>query len=91
MAVSSTHVALALKVIRDANIAHPGEELLDCFIRDSVDQEHAANYLLRRCPPSQSIVGLDAFLSDWTQLVSACKRSLLGSLVYPQLTFCSYA
>jgi hypothetical protein len=70
MTVPETNVDAAVAVIRDAGLPHPGEELLDCFIHESLNPEQAASSLLQK-----SSLGLGAFLADWVELVSACKLS----------------
>lgn len=44
--VHLTNLELALESIRRANIAHPDDQLLECFLRDSVEPDAAARYLL---------------------------------------------
>jgi hypothetical protein len=75
MTVPSANVELALAAIRDADLPHPDGELLECFIDQAVDPEKAASYLLEKCPTDQHHAGLTAFLSEWIELVSACKPS----------------
>ncbi|KAK4157591.1 kinase-like domain-containing protein [Chaetomidium leptoderma] len=71
MAVHSTKMDLALAAIHDADLPHPGGELLDCFIRQSVDREQAAAYLLQKCSSDRGKAGPAAFLADWTELILA--------------------
>jgi hypothetical protein len=84
MPVPSSAVHAALVAIHDAELAHPGGELLDCFVSEAVDKEQAANYLLQRCSGKHGPGLLAAFLSDWTQLISACKRDA-GNVSLPLL------
>jgi hypothetical protein len=64
----STNVQAALMAIQDADLPHPGGELLDCFIQESVDRERAARFLLDH-------PDLATFLADWRKLISLCKLS----------------
>lgn len=70
MAVHVWNVDIADTTIREADLEYPGEELLDCFIREAVDPDRAARYFLQQCS-----LGLPAFIKDWVEVILACKAS----------------
>jgi hypothetical protein len=69
------NAASALAAIRDADLPHPHGPLLEAFVHEFVDNERAASYLLQRCSADPGSGGLTAFLTDWIELISACKLS----------------
>ncbi|KAK4242240.1 hypothetical protein C8A03DRAFT_40369 [Achaetomium macrosporum] len=71
MPADSPDVRAALAAIYDADLPHPGGHLLECFVDEAVDKDQAARYLLDRCPLKDGAAGLDAFLSQWTELITA--------------------
>lgn len=73
----SGHLAnpqLGPEAIRRANLAHPNDQLLECFLRDSVDPDEAARHLLQAYPADgQDAADWRGFISDWKRLLSTCE------------------
>lgn len=63
----------ALDAIRSAHLPHPDGPLLERFLEDAADPEQAAKYMLRRCVVGRVNADFIALLSDWKQLLAACK------------------
>jgi hypothetical protein len=70
----------ALSVIRAARLPHPRGVLVESFVTEAADPDRAARHLLNRIAPegegSDVAACLDAFCSDWRQLVTTCEHSL---------------
>ncbi|KAK3310753.1 uncharacterized protein B0T15DRAFT_49015 [Chaetomium strumarium] len=64
----------ALSVIRAARLPHPKGVLVESFVTEAADPDRAARHLLNRIAPegegSDVAACLDAFCSDWRQLVT---------------------
>lgn len=61
----------AFAAIRNADLQYPDEQLLGCFLQDSVDSGAAARYMLRRCSSGRGDPDLVPLLSDWKQLIAS--------------------
>ncbi|KAI0426010.1 kinase-like domain-containing protein [Xylaria sp. FL1042] len=71
MAVTANGLDRALAAIRNANLRYPDEELLVCFLQDSIDPAAAACYMLQRCSVGRDGVDLTPLLSDWKKLIAS--------------------
>jgi len=56
-------------LITKSGFKYPDDSLLQTFLRDAVDEELAASYLLQKCSNST----VEQFLEDWKSLLSLCK------------------
>lgn len=66
-------LAQILAIIRNAHLRYPDEELLECFLEDSIDPAATAHYVLQRCECAvANDNGLMRLLSDWKQLIASC-------------------
>ena len=74
------YVGKALALILSIPLDPPEHKLLSCFVRDSVEPDAAARYVLRRASQCAGN-GKDAefelrhLLADWKQLVKRCMAS----------------
>ncbi|PNP75154.1 hypothetical protein FNYG_11523 [Fusarium nygamai] len=71
MEESQSSLEQALTAIRTFGFQHPDDQLLECFVRDSVDHEATARYVLRKYFGEQEDVDLMSLLSDWKELVGS--------------------
>ncbi|KAG5928564.1 hypothetical protein E4U42_000434 [Claviceps africana] len=73
MTTSTTdEIERVLRLIRCADIAYPGSELLASFLMDSADRLQTARYILQRCAVVGDSDSLDlaALLADWKRLIA---------------------
>lgn len=69
MSESQSSLEQALAAIRNSRLQHPDDQLLECFLTDSVDPEATALYLLQRCTDGQKYYDLIPLLLEWKELV----------------------
>ncbi|KAG4273137.1 hypothetical protein FPRO04_09974 [Fusarium proliferatum] len=69
MSESQSRLGQALAAIRNSRLQHPDDQLLECFLTDSVDPEATAQYMLQRCTDGQIYYDLVPLLSEWKELV----------------------
>lgn len=65
--------ACALRIVRNAELVHPGLPLAEAFLNDAVDGDQAARYLLQTYIHDGNNENLTKFLEDWKDLVRLCK------------------
>ncbi|KAF5549986.1 kinase-like domain-containing protein [Fusarium mexicanum] len=70
MAENQSSLEQALAAIRGFGFQHPDDQLLECFLCDSVDPETTARYFLRKYLGQQKDLSLISLLSDWKELVA---------------------
>ncbi|KAF5252519.1 hypothetical protein FANTH_2413 [Fusarium anthophilum] len=70
MAADQSSLQQALNAIRNFCFQHPDDQLLECFLSDSVDPETTARYILQKYCGQQEDLSLTSLLSDWKQLVA---------------------
>ena len=63
----------ALRIVRNAQLVHPGLPLVEAFLNDAVDGERAARYLLQTYADEGSHVNFTQFGKDWKDLVRLCE------------------
>ncbi|KAG6233384.1 hypothetical protein E4U26_002382 [Claviceps purpurea] len=61
-----------LELLRCVDLEYPDGELLECFLRDSIDPLQTARYILGRCSAEGDTLDLAALISDWKRLISVC-------------------
>lgn len=71
MEESQSRCERALAEIRSSRLQHPYNQLLECFLHDSVDLEATARYMLQRCIDGQEDYDLMPLLSEWKNLVGS--------------------
>ncbi|KAF5563434.1 kinase-like domain-containing protein [Fusarium napiforme] len=76
MEESQSSLEQALTAIRNCGFQHPDDQLLECFVGDSVDPEATARYVLRRYFGAQEDVDLISLLSKWKELVGSELKSM---------------
>ncbi|KAG6313303.1 hypothetical protein E4U22_001068, partial [Claviceps purpurea] len=59
-----------LELLRCVDLEYPDGELLECFLRDSIDPLQTARYILGRCSPEGDSLDLATLISDWKRLIS---------------------
>lgn len=69
MSESQSSLEQALAAIRSSRLQHPDNQLLECFLNDSVDPEATSLYLIQRCADGQKDYDLITLLSEWQELV----------------------
>ncbi|SPJ79289.1 uncharacterized protein FTOL_07680 [Fusarium torulosum] len=69
MADEQSPTEKALEVITNSSLEYPDDQILECFIENSIDPDDAACYLLKRCTRNDGFE-VASLLSDWKQLVS---------------------
>ncbi|SCO55650.1 uncharacterized protein FFMR_12806 [Fusarium fujikuroi] len=69
MSESQSRLEQALATIRNSRLQHPDNQLLECFLTDSVDPEATAQYMFQRCTDGQKYYDLVPLLSEWKELV----------------------
>jgi hypothetical protein len=63
----------ALRIVRNAELVHPGLPLVEAFLNDAVDGDRAARYLLQTYADDGSDANFTRFVQDWKDLVRLCK------------------
>jgi len=63
----------ALRIVRNAELVHPGFLLVEAFLNHAVDGDQAARYLLETYVDDGGDANLTRFLKDWKDLVRLCK------------------
>jgi hypothetical protein len=63
----------ALRIVRNAELVHPGLPLVEAFLSDAVDGDQAARYLLQTYADNGSDANFTRFVKDWKDLVRLCK------------------
>ncbi|KAG6037169.1 hypothetical protein E4U41_005303 [Claviceps citrina] len=58
------------RLLRNLDLAHPDGQLLECFLDDSIDNDHAARYMFQKCSVGGEGLEVESFLSDWKQLIN---------------------
>ncbi len=71
MADAAKVLEQAFAAIRNADLQYPDEQLLECFLQDSVDSGAAARYMLQKYSPGRGDPDLIPLLSDWKQLIAS--------------------
>ncbi|KAF5024145.1 hypothetical protein F66182_3779 [Fusarium sp. NRRL 66182] len=69
MANTSNDLKHALSIVHSSDLKYPDDQLLECFLQDSIDPGAAAHYMLQRCSAGRDTLDLGQFLADWKQLV----------------------
>ncbi|CVL04985.1 uncharacterized protein FMAN_12985 [Fusarium mangiferae] len=69
MSETQSSLEQTLAAIRNSRLQHPDDQLLECFLTDSVDPEATSLYLLQRCTDGQKYYDLISLLSEWKELV----------------------
>ncbi|KAF5606707.1 kinase-like domain protein [Fusarium subglutinans] len=69
MAENQSSLEQALAAIRNFGFQHPDDQLLECFLCDSVDPETTARYVLRKYCGQQEDLSLALLLYDWKELL----------------------
>ncbi|KAG6311998.1 hypothetical protein E4U22_002110 [Claviceps purpurea] len=59
-----------LELLRCVDLEYPDGELLEFFLRDSIEPLQTARYILDRCSADGDGLDLAALLSDWKRLIS---------------------
>lgn len=70
-----SNLTIALNAIDSAKVSFPDDELLRCFVKDAIDPNAAARYLLQRGTRNTSSADFNAFLKDWKELISTVTSS----------------
>jgi hypothetical protein len=65
MKTSKSSIEQALAAIRSSRFQHPDDQLLECFLQDSVGPEATARYVLQRYSDGQEGYDLRALSSEW--------------------------
>lgn len=73
MADTASDLDRAFETIRSVHLPHPDGALLECFLQDAIDPGQAARYMLQRRFVGKDNLDLTPLLSDWKQLIAACK------------------
>ena len=73
MAESPCPYEAALAAIRKLVLEHPDDRLLESFLKESVDHDRAAAYLLNT---STHTSDLGEFLGEWKRIIVMCKLIL---------------
>ncbi|KAF5614796.1 kinase-like domain protein [Fusarium sp. NRRL 52700] len=76
MARSRGDLERALAAISNSRLQHPDEQLLQCFLQDSVDPETTSRYTLERYSNGSGGFYLSTLLSDWKELVGNANQKL---------------
>ncbi|KAI1354664.1 kinase-like domain-containing protein [Xylaria sp. FL0043] len=71
MADTANVLEQAFAAIQNADLQYPDEQLLECFLQDSIDSGAAARYMLQRCSAGRGGLDLIPLLSDWKQLIAS--------------------
>ncbi|KAL5589160.1 hypothetical protein FOBRF1_015688 [Fusarium oxysporum] len=71
MAESQSRREQTLAVVRSSRLQHPYNQLLECFLHDSIDPEATARYMLQICIDGQEDYDLMPLLSEWKKLVGS--------------------
>ncbi|SCO06430.1 uncharacterized protein FFE2_11152 [Fusarium fujikuroi] len=69
MSESQSRLGQAQAAIRNSRLQHPDDQLLECFLTDSVDPEATVQYMFQRCTDGQKYYDLVPLLSEWKELV----------------------
>ncbi|KAF5980147.1 hypothetical protein FBULB1_5391 [Fusarium bulbicola] len=69
MAENQSSLEQALAAIRNFGFQHPDDQLLECFLCDSVDPETTARYILQKYCGQQEDLSLTSLLYHWKKLV----------------------
>ncbi|QPH04155.1 hypothetical protein C2857_000930 [Epichloe festucae Fl1] len=59
-----------LELVRRVDLEYPDEQLLECFLLDSIEPLQTARYILARCSAKGDGFDLATLLSDWKRLIS---------------------
>ncbi|KAG6114301.1 hypothetical protein E4U13_003415 [Claviceps humidiphila] len=59
-----------MELLRRVDLEYPDGELLEYFLRDSIDPLQTARYILERCSAEGDDLDLATFISDWKRLIS---------------------
>ena len=62
-----------LRIVRNADLRHPGLPLVEAFLNDAVDGDQAARYLLQTYADKGNDADFTRFVKDWTDLVRLCR------------------
>ncbi|KAG4258995.1 hypothetical protein FPRO03_13217 [Fusarium proliferatum] len=68
MSESQSRLEQALAAIRNSRLQHPDDQLLECFLTDSVGPEATARYMLQRCTDGKKDYDLFPLLLEWKEL-----------------------
>ncbi|KAG6282231.1 hypothetical protein E4U48_004839 [Claviceps purpurea] len=71
---TTSETSRVLELLRRVDLKYPDGQLLECFLRDSIDPLQTARYILGRCSAEGDGLDLDTLLSDWKRLISVCIR-----------------
>ncbi|KAG6297954.1 hypothetical protein E4U09_001188 [Claviceps aff. purpurea] len=79
-----------LALFRCVDLKYPDGQLLEAFLRESIDPLQTARYILGRCSGDGDALDLDTLLSDWKRLITVCNNDkelheLLGIFIGPSL------
>ncbi|CCE34744.1 uncharacterized protein CPUR_08680 [Claviceps purpurea 20.1] len=81
---TTSETSRVLELLRRVDLKYPDGQLLECFLRDSIDPLQTARYILGRCSAEGDGLDLDTLLSDWKRLISVCmyvQPKYLGKVV----------
>ncbi|QGI69505.1 hypothetical protein CEK26_013461 [Fusarium fujikuroi] len=76
MSESQSRLGQAQAAIRNSRLQHPDDQLLECFLTDSVDPEATVQYMFQRCTDGQKYYDLVPLLSEWKELVRSANQEL---------------
>lgn len=65
--------AHASRIVQDAKLRHPDLPLVEIFLINAANPNHAASYLLRVCADDVEGIKFSQFVDDWKCLVNKCK------------------
>ncbi|VTT64171.1 unnamed protein product [Fusarium fujikuroi] len=80
MSESQSRLGQAQAAIRNSRLQHPDDQLLECFLTDSVDPEATVQYMFQRCTDGQKYYDLVPLLSEWKELQNKSKRDIVASV-----------
>ncbi|KAG6148791.1 hypothetical protein E4U28_003252 [Claviceps purpurea] len=59
-----------MELLRRVDLEYPDGQLLEFFVRESIDPLQTARYILERCSADGDALDLAMLLSDWKRLIS---------------------
>ncbi|EWG50877.1 hypothetical protein FVEG_16708 [Fusarium verticillioides 7600] len=68
---ASNSLEKALAIVRNSRLQHPNDQILECFLQDSVNPEATSRYVLEKYSDGPEGFDLTSLLSDWKELVGS--------------------